>query len=280
MAFCEELKMVVNGRMRKGRSSSSTDAISFLKETLMIVPRENIGLIRGDVGFYSSKIMNFLENDDVPVSYLLKVRMTTGIQKLIIAQKNWHQSNDVDDNAIYAETEYKSGKWTKCRRVVLVGILKKEVKAKIKTGYLFKEYERLDNYEFHAFITNAPFSMIDVHRKYNQRGDAENRIKELKYDYSIDTFAMKSFTATDAAFRFVLIAYNMMTLFKKAIMQPRVNHRLSTIKFQCIAIGSYLVSSGRKKILKLAAEGKRRHFLEHIFENVESLKPPYSFSNA
>ncbi len=122
--------------------------------------------------------------------------------------------------------------------------------------------------------------MIEVHRKYNQRGDSENRIKELKYDYAIDAFAMKSFAATDAAFRFVLLAYNVMTIFKQAIMQPRVNHRLSTIKFQCLAIGSYLVASGRKKILKLSAEGKRRHFLSHIFDNVEHLTPPYLFSIA
>ena len=122
--------------------------------------------------------------------------------------------------------------------------------------------------------------MVEVHRKYNHRGDSENRIKELKYDYAIDAFAMKSFAATDAAFRFVLLAYNIMVIFKQAMMQPRINHRLSTIKFQCIAIGSYLIRSGRKKILKLSAEGKRRHFLEHIFKNVSGINPPYTFSIA
>lgn len=275
MAFCDETKMVVNGWMRSGRSNSNSQAVEFIKEITLIIGEENIGLLRGDVGFYSHRIMNFLEQRDKPLPYLFKVRMTTGVQKKIIEQRNWHNCNDVITGAVYSEIQYKSSGWKNSRRVILVGIPKKE--KNVNSGWLFSEYEFISRYEFYAFITNTSYSMIEVHRKYNQRGDAENRIKELKYDYAIDAFAMKSFAATDAAFRFVLLAYNLMTIFKQAIMQPRVNHRLSTIKFQCLAIGSYLVSSGRKKVLKLSAEGRRRHFLSHIFNNVEHLKPPYSF---
>ena len=115
---------------------------------------------------------------------------------------------------------------------------------------------------------------------YNQRGDCENRIKELKYDYSIDGFALQSFAAMEAAFRMIMVAYNIMALFRQKIMTSNVAHRLSTVKFQCIAIGSYLVKDGRKTKLKLSAVGKRRHFLEHFFENLEMLHPPFSFSNA
>jgi hypothetical protein len=278
MAFCEELKMVVNGWMRGGKTHSSTNAIEFLSETLRIVGEQNVGLLRGDVGFYSHRIMNFLEQRPHPVSYLFKVRMTTGVQKRILEQRDWHGCDDVVKEAIYSEIQYKSSGWKDSRRVIIVGIPKKERPS--SSGWLFSEYALLDRYEFHGFVTNTNCSTVEVHRKYNQRGDSENRIKELKYDYAIDSFAMNSFTATDAAFRFVLLAYNIMAIFKQAVLQPRVNHRLSTIKFQCIAIGSYLVKSSRKKILKLSAEGKRRHFLAHIFKNVGELKPNHTFSIA
>ena len=278
MAFSDELKMVVNGRMRGGKAHSNTDAIDFIRELLQIVDRDQIGLLRGDVGFYSHSIMNFLEEGENPIPYLFKVRMTTGVQKRIIESQQWLSNDDVVRGAIYREIQYKSSGWKNARRVILVGI---PHKANVpKSGFLFSEYELLEHYEFHAFITNTDCSLVEVHRKYNQRGDAENRIKELKYDYAIDAFAMHSFSATDTAFRFVLLAYNLMTIFKQAMLQPRINHRLSTIKLQCIAIGSYLVTSGRKRVLKLSAEGKRRHFLEHIFSNVERIKPPYKFSNA
>jgi hypothetical protein len=278
MAFCEELKMVVNGWMRSGKTQSSTNATEFIKESLQIVGEEKVGLLRGDVGFYSHRIMSFLEQRATPIPYLFKVRMTTGVQKRIIEHRQWHSCDDVTKGAVYAEIQYKSSGWKNSRRVILVGIPRKERSS--NSGWLFSEYELLDHYEFHAFVTTAAYSMVEVHRKYNQRGDSENRIKELKYDYAIDAFAMKSFAATDAAFRFVLLAYNVMAIFKQAMMQPRVNHRLSTVKFQCIAIGSYLVTSGRNKVLKLSAEGKRRHFLEHIFKNVSEKSPPYTFSIA
>lgn len=278
MAFCDELKMVVNGRMRGGKTHSNTAAIEFISELLQIVNRDQIGLLRGDVGFYSHAIMNFLEEGENPIPYLFKVRMTTGVQKRIMESEQWLSNDDVVAGAVYREIQYKSSGWKNTRRVILVGIPKKANVS--ESGFLFPEYEFLEHYEFYAFITNTAHSLVEVHRKYNQRGDAENRIKELKYDYAIDSFAMHSFSATDAAFRFVLLAYNLMAIFKQAILQPRVNHRLSTIRFQCLAIGSYLVTSGRSKVLKLSAEGKRRHFLEHIFENVERIKPPYSFSNA
>jgi hypothetical protein len=71
-----------------------------------------------------------------------------------------------------------------------------------------------------------------------------------------------------------------MALFKQKVMQTQKGKSLSTLRFQCIAIGSYLVKKGRGKIMKLPAEGERRHFLEHFFSNLEELKPPFSFSNA
>ena len=51
------------------------------------------------------------------------------------------------------------------------------------------------------------------------------------------------------------------------------------MRFQCIAIGSYLVKSGRKTILKLAAKEKRRQSLEGIFQKISDLSSPFQISN-
>ncbi|NDA62859.1 MAG: hypothetical protein EBX50_12570, partial [Chitinophagia bacterium] len=37
---------------------------------------------------------------------------------------------------------------------------------------------------------------------------------------------------------------------------------------------------GSQKVMKLSAEGRRRHFLAHFFENLETLHPLFEFSNA
>lgn len=278
MAFSDELKMVVNAWMRSGDSHSTTDAVDFLEETFQIVPRNNVGLLRGDGGFYSDKIMSYLEEGQDPITYIFRAKMTGALCAKIIRIRKWHQNNSVFKYGSYSEIKYKGSKWKKARRMIIVRIPKRQE----PTGQqeIFREYEQLAQYDYMAFVTNSKDSAVEIHRRYNQRGDSENRIKELKYDYAIDGFALKHFGAMEAAFRFIMVAFNLMSIFKQAIMTSEIHHRLSTIKFQCIAIGSYLVKNGRKLKMKLAAEGKRRHFLEHLFDNLEVIRPPYKFSNA
>jgi hypothetical protein len=55
---------------------------------------------------------------------------------------------------------------------------------------------------------------------YAGRADSENRIKELKEDLSLDTFCLKSFDATDAAFRMGCVLYNLLADFRETVL-PR-----------------------------------------------------------
>jgi len=61
-------------------------------------------------------------------------------------------------------------------------------------------------YKYKVFVTNLDLSPTKIHQLYNQRGDGENRIKELKYDYGIEGFGLKNFGAIEAAFRYVMLA--------------------------------------------------------------------------
>jgi len=279
MAFSEEASMVVNAWQRDGNTSDKSDACHFLEETLDILGRSGVGLVRMDAGFYSRHIMSFLEGDGEgtePVDYIVRAHMTKRVYNAISEVTNWYSNNKVSKHAAYAEIAFKGASWEKERRMVIVRTPKKGVC--FRQRKLFASEEMLATHNFRAFVTTLKLSPTKIHQLYNQRGDCENKIKELKYDFSIDGFALKSFAAMEAAFRLVMVANNIMSLFKQKAMQVSGSKRLSTVKFQCIAIGSYLVTSGRKKVLKLAAEGKRRHFLEHIFDNLEHLKPPFVFS--
>jgi hypothetical protein len=102
----------------------------------------------------------------------------------------------------------------------------------------------------------------------------------VKYDYGIEGFALQEFYAMEAAFRFTMLAYNIVIMFRKKALVSKHKHRLSTVRFQCIALASYIVKKGRNKALKLSAQGKRRHFLEKIFEKVEMIPPEFQVSNA
>jgi hypothetical protein len=277
MAFCEELQMVVNGWMRPGNTNAATDADHFLAQLLLIVPPERIGLLRGDIGFYGEPFMRALEADKVP--YIIRGRMTSALLSKVVSIRNWNHDSTVFPDAQYAEFTYKAKGWSKARRAIAV---RRPKKGKVAAPALFEEEVMHKEYAISVYFTSKDdLSASKVHLLYNQRGDCENRIKELKYDYGIDGFSFKDIGAVEAAFRFVLLAFNIMALFKQKVMTTsKVRHQLSTIRFQCIAIGSYLVKRGRSTVLKLSAEGHRRHFLEHFFDQVEILKPPFKFSTA
>jgi hypothetical protein len=278
MAFCDELAMVVNAWMRSGDSVSMSNTEEFLEEVFRIVPVERIGLMRFDSGFFSQKIMELLENQSSEVKYIIRGKITSSVAAHILEQRHWFASNDVMKGAEYCVTRYQGHGWEKSRKMIIVRIPKSKIDQ--CKGILFESIAEYERYEYKVFMTNVEFSAQLIHGLYNKRANAENRIKDLKYDYGIEGFSMQDFGAMEAAFRYVMIAYNVMAVFKQIVMKSAKGKMLSTIRFQCIAIGSYLVNNGRKKILKLSAEGKRRHFLEHFFKNMEYITPPLKFSNA
>ena len=69
-----------------------------------------------------------------------------------------------------------------------------------------------------------------VWNTYKDRADCENKIKELKADFGFDSFNMQQFAATEAALNFVVIAYNIMSLFKQAVLQTNTFQQLKTLR--------------------------------------------------
>jgi hypothetical protein len=221
--------------------------------------------------------MKLLEAQDKPIPYIIRGRMTPGIAQLIQQQTAWYANNDVVQGAEYCTTTYQASTWDQPRKVVIVRVPKSR---KTHQPTLFEHINIFDSFEYKVFVTSVTFSASVVHSLYNKRANAENRIKDLKCDDGIDGFSLMEFGAMKAAFRYVMMAYNLMAIFKQLVMRTAKGRMLSTIRFQCIAIGSYLIKRGSQNVMKLSAEVQRRHFLAHFFENLETLHPPFKFSNA
>ncbi|WP_363318570.1 transposase [Algoriphagus sp.] len=64
---------------------------------------------------------------------------------------------------------------------------------------------------------------------YNNRADCENRIKELKYDFGLENFCLQDFWATEASFRFIMVAYNLMSLFRHFALNHHNRATLGTL---------------------------------------------------
>src|SRR5258708_35646555 len=71
-------------------------------------------------------------------------------------------------------------------------------------------------YPFRVWVSNLALPREELWRDYNHRADMENRIAELKHDFGADDFCMQEFFATEAAFRSILLLFNLLGEFQRA----------------------------------------------------------------
>jgi hypothetical protein len=72
-----------------------------------------------------------------------------------------------------------------------------------------------------VLVTSLPYTAEVVSRMYGGRTDSENRIKQLKEDLTLDTCCLKSFDATDGAFRVGCVLYNLLAHLRETVLRAR-----------------------------------------------------------
>ena len=192
-----------------------------------------------------------------------KIKMYPNLKDEIKKNVKWRE---ITDGIWIGEFWYLGTDWHIPRRIVVV---KQHIETRPEAPgkLLFPDDEIYRNYRYSAYVTSLKLSSELVWELYRKRGDAENRIKELEYDFGSDNFCMQDFYATEAALRTVMISYNLMALFKLVVVQPKVNERLTTIRLKCFSIGSWVVKSGRKEVLKMSVAMKKRVWMDGLFLN-------------
>lgn len=97
----------------------------------------------------------------------------------------------------------------------------------------------------------------------------ENRIKELKADFGLGSFVLRDFWTTEAALGVTMLSYNLMSVFRHAVMRQKVDHTLSTLHHQVLAVGALWDDNAKNtnQMLRLAVARKRRPWFEGLWAN-------------
>jgi hypothetical protein len=111
----------------------------------------------------------------------------------------------------------------------------------------------LMGYSYQVIVTNIEWmSPEEVWRFYNGRANVENMIKEGILRYSLDVNISHFYGANVAHFHLVMLAYNLMNLFKELVLGQKEKKRMGKwIRQRFLLIAGRLIRSGRKFILKL-----------------------------
>jgi len=265
-AFVADIRMVLHAWLRPGNTGACNGVIVFFEEALtMLGDLHKVGLVRADSGFFVGEFMKRLESKNI--HYIIAVRMNPVIRCKLTGLTNWAS---IDSGIAVSEMTYQADKWDKERRLIVVRQDEKE-RPEAKGRLLFN----LPGYRYQTYVTDMSLAPADVWRLYRGRADSENRIEELKNDFGLSGFCLDSFYGTEAAFRTVLVAYNLMSLFRQVLLRAPKAVKLSTMRFYCFAIGSWVGRDARKKVLRLSLPVKRRAWFEGLFARIEQFQAPW-----
>ena len=260
-------RLVANFWLRPGNAYTTNNALSFIEATLEHLGSTKVGLFRADSGFYDKEIVSLL--NDKKISHIISAKMTQGLQHAIIENCKWQQ---VDAGIEVSELAYQPKNWDGTKRIVVVRqhVSRKENVAG-KSLSLFKEDEALMGWRYGAKVTDLNLPALEIWRLYRGRADCENRLKELKHDFGLDSFVMRDFWATEAALSVVMLAYNLMSVFRQAVIRQKAHQTLATLHHRVLAIGAFWNNNGKdttkKPTLNIAVAKKRRSWFEGLWAN-------------
>lgn len=83
---------------------------------------------------------------------------------------------------------------------------------------LLEDGSDFGKYRYSCLVTNLRLLAKIIYDSYRGRADSENRIKELKYGFSIDNFVTDDFWPIEVCGNFIVMAYNVMSLFRHALI--------------------------------------------------------------
>lgn len=274
-AFISDVRMIANYWLRPGNTSSSTNYIAFLEDTLSRLGNNRVGLVRMDSGFFAKDILDCLEKKKL--HYIVACRFNNRIKYSLTHERTWV---DITNGLEISETTYQANGWEKPRCIVMV---RQEIEKRpnaagkpIRQLALFENENDFGKYRYSCFATDLELPAKIVYDSYRGRADSENRIKELKYDFSIDDFVTNNFRATEACGNFIVMAYNFMSLFRHALINSNKKHFLKTIRYELISTPAYLGKTKDKHILYLARSLKTRQSFLSIWEKIKDFSLPYN----
>jgi hypothetical protein len=213
---------------------------------------------RGDAAFASPDLYDYLEAEGV--LYAIRLPANKVLQESIahlLRRPVGRPPNDV--RRYYATFSYRAGSWTKKRRVV--------AKVEWHPGEL---YPRVG-----FIVTNLSRPAERVVTFYNQRGTAEQWIKEGKNAVKWTRLSCRKFRNNEVRLQLHALAYNLANFMRTLALPKEVEHwSLTTIREKLVKIGAKVVAHGRYVTFQMAEVAVPRDLFRGILRLIDGLRRP------
>ena len=239
----ERTQHLVTALLRPGNAPATAGAIGVLRRLFRKLraafPSATLR-VRLDGGFATPRLLAFLDADGV--EYLVAMASNARLEKRVrrlLGTARVRSKATGESAALFGETRYAAKSWKRKRRV----IMKAEV-------VRLAGRDPRDNPRF--VVTNLPQSSRRVYEIYRERGDVENRLKELHYGLGFDRTSCSGFWAN--AFRVLLTAaaYVLLQgLRQRLATTPAASLQVGTLRERLFKLGARVQVSARRIVLHL-----------------------------
>jgi hypothetical protein len=247
VSFDQEVEQyLVTAVLRPGNAPASQGAVGILRRLIRRLkdafPSAKIR-VRLDGGFAAPEVLDYLDGEP-KVEYLVNFAANAVLkQNVELTMKRMRGAAQISQQTEheYGECEYRTRtSWPWERRVIY--------KAEVVWG---EGKEPKDNPRF--VVTNMKQSPQWIYEEvYCQRGDLENRIKELHYGMEIGRTSCTSFWANQFRVLMTAAAYVLMQELRLGLAGTgSARAQVSILRTRFLKIGAQLVASARRIVLHL-----------------------------
>jgi len=239
----ERTQYLVTAILRPGNAHPTRGVLGLLRRLLgklrVAFPHARLR-VRLDGGFASPAVFTFLEAEGV--EYLVAMASNPKLEKRVrrlLGKARMRAKATAETAALFGETRYAAKSWHRKRRV----IMKAEVVRLVGR-------DPRDNPRF--VVTTLPQSPRRVYAIYRERGDVENRLKELHYGLGFDRTSCSGFWAN--AFRVLLTAaaYVLLQALRlRLAATPAASYQVGRLRERLFKLGARVQVSARRIVLHL-----------------------------
>ena len=212
---------------------------------------------RGDAAFAAPDLYEFLEAEGY--KYAIRLKANVVLRESIahlLSRPIGRPPNHV--RRFHASFSYQAGSWDRKRRIV--------AKVEWHPGELFPRVGFI--------VTNLSRPAERVVAFYNQRGTAEQHIKEGKNAIKWTRLSCRRFRDNAVRLQLHALAYNLANFMRTLALPKEVEHwSLTTLREKLVKIGAKVVRHGRYVTFQLAEVAIPRSLFVGILRRIDRLRP-------
>jgi hypothetical protein len=259
LGFIAENGVCLSYEFREGNVVAGARAVDFLEECERVLPEgKEMSTIRSDSAFYQAEVLNWCEKRGK--SYTITAGKDKGVLEAIATVRDWKKLRTLEGEEMDREVG------------TAIHIMAKTEQAFRLVVQRWKNAQRdlfkAEDWSYHVIATNLDdLTAEEVVWWHNQRGQAENFIKELKSGFGMEQMPSGVFEANALYFGLGVLAYNTAQALKLFFLDKEWRrHTIGTLRWRLVEIAGKVIRHGRQLILKLAVPLEKLEVLLRIRE--------------